>query len=174
MIYALQEHRPTVDETAWVADSAHVIGKVALGPRTSVWFAATLRGDNELIRIEAGANVQECCVLHTDIGYPMVVGENVTVGHGAILHGCTIGPRVLVGMGAIVMNGAVIGHDCLIGAGALVPEGREIPPRSLVIGRPGKVVRELTEDEVATLLRSATGYQAKAAKFATGLVPIAR
>jgi carbonic anhydrase/acetyltransferase-like protein (isoleucine patch superfamily) len=172
MIYALADDRPQVDPTAWVARDANVIGKVALGPKSSVWFAATLRGDNELIRIDAGANVQECCVLHTDIGYPLVVGENATVGHAAILHGCIIGPRVLVGMGAIVMNGAVIGHDSLIAAGALVPEGREIPPRSLVIGRPGKVVRELTDDEVAGLMRSATGYQAKAAKFAQMLVPI--
>ena len=110
MIYALADDRPQVDPTAWVARDANVIGKVALGPKSSVWFAATLRGDNELIRIDAGANVQECCVLHTDIGYPLVVGENATVGHAAILHGCIIGPRVLVGMGAIVMNGAVIGH----------------------------------------------------------------
>jgi carbonic anhydrase/acetyltransferase-like protein (isoleucine patch superfamily) len=172
MIYALDDHRPDVDPSAWVAHDANVIGKIYLGPKSSVWFCATLRGDNELIRIEAGANVQECCVLHTDIGHPMVVGENVTIGHAAILHGCQIGARTLVGMGAIVMNGAKIGTDCLIAAGALVSEGREIPPRSLVIGRPGKVVRDLTDDEVAGLLRSATGYQAKAVKFANGLQPI--
>lgn len=173
MIYALEDHVPTVDPTAWVAHDANVIGKVAMGRDSSVWFCATLRGDNELITISDGANVQECCVLHTDIGYPMVVGENATIGHAAILHGCTIGPRVLVGMGAVVMNGAVIGHDSLIAAGALVPEGREIPPRSLVIGRPGKVVRDLTDDEVAGLMRSATGYQAKARKFAASLRPVA-
>jgi len=134
MIYALDGVAPTIDGTAWVAPGCHVLGQVTLAAKSSVWFGSTLRGDNELILIGAGSNVQENCVLHTDMGYPLTVGEGCTVGHKAILHGCTIGANSLIGMGATVLNGAVIGENCLIGAGALIPEGKVIPDGSLVMG----------------------------------------
>jgi carbonic anhydrase/acetyltransferase-like protein (isoleucine patch superfamily) len=169
MIHALDGVAPEIDPTAWVAADANVIGRVVLGAGASVWFGATLRGDNEAIVVGAGTNVQEGCVLHTDMGYPLTLGPEVTVGHRAILHGCTVGEGALIGMGAIVLNGAVIGAGSLIGAGALVTEGKVIPPGSLVMGAPGKVVRALDEAAVARLRASAAGYRANAARFAQGL-----
>jgi carbonic anhydrase/acetyltransferase-like protein (isoleucine patch superfamily) len=174
MIYKLYENKPQCPEAGdfWVAPDANVIGKVRLNAGASVWFGATLRGDNEWIDIGAGSNVQENSVLHTDIGFPLTIGRNCTIGHKAILHGCTIGDQSLIGMGAIVLNGAQIGRNCLIGAGALITEGKIIPDNSLVLGAPGKVVRSLTEAEIQGLLASAIGYQTNMRRFAKGLEAI--
>jgi carbonic anhydrase/acetyltransferase-like protein (isoleucine patch superfamily) len=172
MIYALDGIAPTIDLTAWVAPDANLIGRVVLEADASVWFGATLRGDNEEIRVGAGSNVQENCVLHTDMGYPLVIGANCTIGHKAMLHGCVIGEGSLIGMGATILNGARIGKGCLIGAGALITEGKEIPDGSLVMGAPGKVVRMLDEVARARLLASAAGYQANARRFRASLTPI--
>ena len=169
MIYALQDDVPQIDASAWVAPDANVIGKILVEADASIWFGATLRGDNELIRIGAGSNVQENCVLHTDPGYLLVVGANCTIGHKAMLHGCTIGDGSLIGMGATVLNGAKIGKGCLIGAGALITEGKEIPDGSLVMGAPGRVVRQLDDAAREKLLGSAAGYRTKARRFAQGL-----
>jgi carbonic anhydrase/acetyltransferase-like protein (isoleucine patch superfamily) len=168
-IYALDGVTPNIDLTAWVAPDANIIGKITLAAEASVWFGATLRGDNERITLGAGSNIQENCVLHTDIGYPLVIGENCTIGHKAMLHGCVIGDGTLIGMGAIILNGAKIGAGCLIGAGALVTEGKEIPPGSMVLGSPGKVVRALDAAARAGLLKSAEGYRANARRFRAGL-----
>ncbi|MEO0730262.1 MAG: gamma carbonic anhydrase family protein, partial [Pseudomonadota bacterium] len=126
----------------WIAESADVIGNVEIAENASVWFNTTIRGDNELIRVGSGSNVQDGCVLHTDPGFPLVIGENCTIGHMVMLHGCTIGPGSLIGIGAIVLNGATIGEGSLIGAGALITEGKTIPPNSVVMGAPGKIIRE--------------------------------
>lgn len=169
MIYALDDAIPQVDPTAWVAPDANLIGKVVLEAEASVWFGSTLRGDNEEIRIGRGSNVQENCVLHTDMGYPLVIGPDCTIGHRAMLHGCIIGEGTLIGMGATILNGARIGKGCLIGACALVTEGKDIPDGSLVMGAPGKVVRLLDDASRARLLLSASGYRANARRFARGL-----
>jgi len=153
----------------WIAPTASLIGKVRLGPGVGVWFGAVLRGDGEPITIGADTNLQEHVIVHTDPGFGVTVGEGCTVGHRALLHGCTIGNNVLVGMGAIVLNGARVGDNCLIGAGALVPEGREIPPGSLVIGTPGKVARPLTDDEIERNRKSARHYVGNWKRFAKGL-----
>jgi carbonic anhydrase/acetyltransferase-like protein (isoleucine patch superfamily) len=145
---------------------------VVLEAQTSVWFGVTIRGDNEEIVVGQGSNVQENCVLHTDMGYPLVIGANCTIGHKAMLHGCTIGEGSLIGMGATILNGAKIGRGCLIGAGALVTEGKEIPDGSLVLGAPGRVVRELDAAAQARLLLSAEGYRRNAARFRDGLRPV--
>lgn len=170
MIWTLDGVTPDIHPDTWVAPDANLIGRVVLEEGASVWFCATLRGDNEEIRVGAGSNVQENCVLHTDMGYPLVIGANCTIGHKAMLHGCTIGDGSLIGMGATVLNGARIGRGCLIGAGALVTEGKEIPDGSLVMGAPGKVVRTLDIEAQARLLRSAAGYQANMRRFRAGLV----
>ncbi|MGP3697045.1 gamma carbonic anhydrase family protein [Rhodobacter sp. NSM] len=172
MIYALDGVAPRIDAEAWVAPDANVIGKVVLGAGSSVWFGSTLRGDNEEIVIGANTNVQENSVLHTDWGYPLTIGANCTIGHKAMLHGCTIGEGTLIGMGATVLNGARIGRFCLIGACALITEGKEIPDFSLVKGAPGKVVRELTEEERARLMASAEGYAANARRFRAGMTAV--
>lgn len=172
MIYALDGIAPQIDALAWVAPSAVLVGRVAIEARASVWFGAVLRGDNEEIRIGAGSNVQENSVLHTDMGYPLTIGENCTIGHRAMLHGCTIGEGSLIGMGATILNGAKIGRNCLIGACALITEGKEIPDGSLVMGAPGKVVRMLDEAAKARLMASALGYQANARRFAAGLAVV--
>lgn len=170
--YALEGVSPELPEDpddVFVAPGAQLMGRVILRPQSSVWYNAVLRGDNEPITIGRGSNVQDGSVFHTDPGKPLTVGENVTVGHMALLHGCEIGDGCLVGMGAMVMNGAKVGASCLIGAGALVTEGKEIPPRSLVLGRPGKVVRELDDATVASLLASAERYRAQARRHREGL-----
>lgn len=172
MIYALDGRAPQLDTDSWIAPGAHVIGKVVLEAGASVWFGAVLRGDNEEIRIGCGSNVQENCVFHTDIGYPLTVGTNCTIGHKAMLHGCTIGDGSLIGMGATILNGARIGKGCLIGAGALITEGKEIPDGSLVMGAPGKVVRALDFDAQARLIKSAESYQANMRRFRTGLTAL--
>ncbi len=169
MIYSLDGLVPEIAESAWVAPDANLIGRIILGADASVWFGASLRGDNEPITVGAGSNIQENCVLHTDMGYPLTIGENCTIGHKAMLHGCTIGEQSLIGMGATVLNGAVIGRNCLIGACALITEGREIPDNSLVMGAPGKVVRQLDDAAIAGLLRSARHYQQVARRFRAGL-----
>ena len=169
MIWQIDGIAPQVDPDAWVAPDAQVIGRVRLGAGASVWFGAVLRGDNEWISVGACTNVQENSTLHTDLGFPLTIGAGCTIGHKAILHGCTIKDDVLIGMGATVMNGATVGAGSLIGAGALVPEGRVIPPGSLVMGMPGKVVRPLTGDEIAGLRASADSYAANARRFAAGL-----
>jgi carbonic anhydrase/acetyltransferase-like protein (isoleucine patch superfamily) len=165
MLYALGETMPDVDPTAWVAPGCHVIGNVVLGAQSSVWFGTTIRGDNDPIVVGAGSNVQENCVLHTDPGAPLTIGEGCTIGHKAMLHGCTIGHNSLVGMGATILNGAVIGANCLIGAGALITEGKVIPDGSLVMGVPGKVIRDLDAAAIEGLRRSAKHYQENAARF---------
>jgi carbonic anhydrase/acetyltransferase-like protein (isoleucine patch superfamily) len=172
MIYALDGIAPTIAPSAWVADSADLIGRVVVEADASIWFGAVLRGDNEVIRVGAGTNVQENAVLHTDMGYPLTIGANCTIGHKAMLHGCTVGDGSLIGMGATVLNGAKIGQGCLIGACALVTEGKEIPDGSLVMGAPGKVVRQLDETAKAKLLASAASYQANAVRFRNGLKPV--
>ena len=150
----------------WVAPDAMVIGDVRLSPGVGIWFGAVLRGDQEPIVVGADSNVQEHSVFHTDHGFPLTVGAGCTIGHRAILHGCTIGDNVLVGMGAIVLNGARVGRDCLIGAGAMVTEGKEIPPGSLVLGMPGKVVRSLSADEIERNRAAAAHYVANWRRFA--------
>lgn len=169
MIYALDDLVPEIAADAWVAPDANIIGKIVLMAQSSVWFGCTLRGDNEEIRIGTGSNVQENCVLHTDMGFPLVIGADCTIGHKAMLHGCTIGDGSLIGMGATVLNGAKIGKGCLIGAGALVTEGKEIPDGALVMGSPARVVRMLDAAAQERLLKSAAGYRANAARFRAGL-----
>ncbi|GHE95414.1 gamma carbonic anhydrase family protein [Aliiroseovarius zhejiangensis] len=169
MIYELDGIAPEIAEDVFVAADANVIGRVEIGAKASVWFGTTIRGDNEQISIGAGTNVQENSVFHTDLGFPLTIGANVTVGHKVLLHGCTIGDNTLIGMNATVMNGAVIGKNCLIGAGALVTEGKEIPDGSMVLGAPGKVVRELDAAAIKGIEASAVHYQQNAARFLTGL-----
>ena len=154
----------------WIAPSATVLGNVVLASSSSVWFGAVLRGDNETITVGEGSNVQDLAMLHTDIGFPLTIGANCTVGHTAILHGCTVGDNSLIGMGATVMNGTVIGKNCIIGAGALVPEGKTIPDNSLVLGSPGKVVKTLDDRAVIMLAGSAKLYQDNANRFRNELV----
>ena len=173
-LYAFEGVAPVLPEDGdyWVAPDANLIGRVILETGASVWFGATLRGDNEPITVGAGSNVQENTVCHTDPGCPLVIGKNCTIGHKAMLHGCRIGDGALVGMGAMVLNGAVIGEGALIGAGALIAEGKVIPPRSLVMGMPGKVVRDLDDDAVAALLVSAERYREKMRRFRDGLTEV--
>lgn len=158
MIYALDGHAPDLHPDAWVAPGAHVMGKVVLEDGASIWFGATLRGDNEEIRIGRGSNVQENCVFHTDMGYPLTVGINCTIGHKAMLHGCTIGNRVLVGMGAILLDGVVVEDDVMIGAGSLVPPGKRLASGFLYMGNPVKQARPLKPAEIAFLKTSADNY----------------
>lgn len=160
------------DDDFWVAPDAQVIGNISLSKGCSVWFGAVLRGDNELIKIGVGSNVQDGCTLHTDLGFPLTIGENCTIGHNAILHGCSVEDNSLIGMGATVLNGAKIGKNCLIGAGALIPEGKIIPDGSLVVGAPGKVIRTLDQSAIAMLTKSAQAYQGNAKRFKSGLVSL--
>lgn len=169
--YAFNDKAPTLPEdgSAWVAPSADLIGDVRLAPEASVWFGVVIRADNTPIRIGARSNIQENTVLHSDVGIPCTVGEGVTVGHHAMLHGCTIGDNSLIGMGATVLNRAVIPENCIVGAGALVTEGKTFEPGSLIVGVPAKAVRKLDEATLAGLRRSADGYVAKSRAFAAGL-----
>lgn len=171
-IYALDGVTPRLADDVWVAPDANVIGNVELQDAVSIWFGCTLRGDNEPIVIGVGSNVQENVVMHTDPGFPLTIGTGCTIGHKAMLHGCTLGDNTLIGMGATVLNGARVGANCLIGAGALVAEGKEIPDGSLVVGTPGRVIRELDEAARADLRRAALHYQANAKRFRAGLKPV--
>jgi carbonic anhydrase/acetyltransferase-like protein (isoleucine patch superfamily) len=171
-IYTLKNISPELPaaEEFWIAPSADVMGNVRLKRDASVWFQAVLRGDNDVIEIGEGSNVQDACVLHTDPGLPLIVGRDCTIGHKAILHGCTIGDNSLVGMGAIILNRAVIGKNCLIGAHALIPEGKVIPDDSLVIGAPGKIARQLDQNEISNLTRSARHYVENWQRFSKELI----
>lgn len=171
MIYELEGRAPQfpADGDYWVAPDANIIGDVVLESGASVWFGCTLRGDNERITIGAGSNVQENTVMHTDMGFPLTIGQGVTIGHKAMLHGCTVGDNSLIGMGATVLNGAKIGKNCLIGAGTLITEGKEIPDGSLVMGAPGKVIRPLDETAINALRASALSYQNNMRRFRSGL-----
>lgn len=173
-LYTIDDIAPTIEDedTVWVAPDAVVIGRVTLGSEVGIWFGSVLRGDNEPIVIGARSNVQEHTVMHTDPGYPLRVGQGCTIGHRAILHGCTIGDNSLVGMGATILNGAVIGQNCLVGAGALVTENKVFPDNSLIVGSPAKVVRTLDDAAIARLKVSAAHYVANARRFRSGLKPL--
>lgn len=168
-IYELDGVAPRLADSAWVADSAQVIGNVVLGEGSSVWFGAVLRGDTETITLGAGSNIQDGSVLHADLGFPMTVGANVTVGHQVMLHGCTIGDESLIGIGATVLNGAKIGKNCLVGAGSLVTEGKEFPDGSMIIGSPARVVKSLTSEQIEGLRLSAHHYIVNAERYRKGL-----
>ncbi len=158
--YSLGNVHPRLsdDGSDWIAPNAFVIGDVELGRNVGVWFHSVLRGDNEPIIVGENTNLQEHAMLHTDMGFPLTIGKDCTIGHRALLHGCTIGDNTLIGMGAMIMNGAKIGKNCLIGANALVTEGKEIPDGSLVMGTPGKIIRELSQDEINRITLSAKHY----------------
>ncbi|PWE17474.1 gamma carbonic anhydrase family protein [Marinicauda salina] len=169
-VYALDDLAPEISEDGcWIAPDAAVIGRVVMKPRSSVWFGAVLRGDNEPITLGEDTNVQDGSVLHTDPGQPLTLGKGVTVGHQVMLHGCTIGDHTLVGIGATILNGAKIGRNCIIGAHALITEGKEIPDGSVVMGAPGKVVKSIGEGVAEMLEASAEHYAENAARFAKGL-----
>ena len=172
MIWTLEGEGPEIHPTAWVAPDAQVIGRVRIGPRASVWFGAVLRGDNEWIEVGEESNVQELCCLHTDWGFPLSIGPGCTIGHKAMLHGCTIGEGSLVGMSATILNGARIGPHSLVGAGSLVTEGKDFAPRSLILGTPAKAARQLDDAAVEKLRQSATHYARNAERFACGLQPL--
>ncbi|MEY4713378.1 MAG: hypothetical protein RIS88_2828 [Pseudomonadota bacterium] len=171
-LYELEGKAPQLAPGAWVADSAQVIGSVVLGENASVWFGAVVRGDNETIRIGRNSNVQDLSVLHSDHGKPLTIGDNVTLGHQVMVHGCTIGDNTLIGIQAVILNGAKIGRNCIVGAGSVVTEGKEFPDNSLIIGSPAKAVRTLDDDAARKLAQSAEGYVANARRFATGLIKI--
>ena len=172
-IYELGELRPQLADSAWVAESAELIGLVVMQEQTSVWYGAVLRGDNETITLGARSNVQEGCVLHTDMGFPLTLGQDVTVGHQCMLHGCTVGDGSLIGIQSVVLNGARIGKNCLVGAGSVVTEGKEFPDNSLIIGAPARVVRELSPEQAARLKMSALFYVDNAQRHRTQLKRIA-
>ena len=172
-IYALDGVAPQIDaDVGWIAPTAVLTGDIVVGPQVGIWFGVVARGDIETITIGARTNVQENSVLHTDTNYPLVIGRNVTIGHGAIVHGCTIGDNSLIGMGATILNGAQIGKNCLIGANALITENKVIPDNSMVLGAPGKVVRTIDETGVAALAASAERYVRNARRYASGLVEV--
>ncbi|HEY0941534.1 MAG TPA: gamma carbonic anhydrase family protein [Steroidobacter sp.] len=171
-LYRLGEHVPSVHQSVFIAPGASVIGRVVLSENASIWFGATIRGDNDTITIGRNSNVQEGAVLHTDPGIPLTVGENVTVGHQAMLHGCTIGDGSLIGIQAVILNGAVIGKSCLVGAGAVITERKVFPDRSLIVGAPARVVRVLSDEDVETLLKSAHIYVERRARFLADLQEI--
>ncbi|KAJ9443463.1 hypothetical protein DIPPA_08868 [Diplonema papillatum] len=170
--YALGDKKPTREEDTWVAPNAAVIGMVTMKKGSSVWFNATVRGDMEQIVIGEGTNVQDGAVVHADKGVPTTIGKNVTVGHMAMLHGCTIGDGCLIGIGAVVLNKSVIGEGCLVGANAFIPEGKVFPPNSLIIGSPAKVVKELTPVQAAMLKGSAPHYVRNQRNFSAQLRPV--
>jgi len=171
MIYELEGVGPTLPAGGeyWIAPTASLVGRVILSSGASVWYGAVLRGDNETITIGENSNFQDNCVAHTDMGFPLTIGAECTIGHMAVLHGCTVGDGSLIGIGATILNGAVIGENCIIGAHAFIPEGKTIPPRSLVIGAPGRVARAVTEDEIAGLKVSAAHYVQQWRRHAGGL-----
>lgn len=166
MIRALGDREPVLEGSGhFIADNATIVGSVRLRDRSSVWFNSVLRGDNDWLEIGERSNIQDACVLHTDPGFPLVIGDGVTVGHMAMLHGCAIGPNSLIGIGSTVLNGASIGSNCIVGAHALVTEGKTIPDGSLVLGSPAKVVRELESQEIAKIAEAAEVYVANARRF---------
>lgn len=172
-LYELEGHRVAAPSSGlyWVAHNAVVLGKVTIEEDASIWFGAVIRGDNDPITIGARSNVQDGCVLHTDPGFPLVIGPEVTVGHVAMLHGCTIGRGALIGIGAVILNGASIGEDCMIGAGAVIPEGKEIPARSVVLGAPGKIIREVREEDLERIRWGVQLYVDRWKTYARGFKP---
>ena len=173
-VYDLEGEGPAcpADDEYWVAPTATVIGKVSLAPGSSVWYGAVLRGDNDTISLGRNSNLQDNSVCHTDMGFPLTIGEDCTIGHLAMLHGCTIGNGTLIGIGATILNGAVIGENCIIGAHALIAEGKTIPPRSLVVGAPGRVLRAITDEQVEGLIASARNYVIQSKRHRNGLQPV--
>lgn len=172
--YALADAVPDLAPDSWVAPSADVIGAVRLGAGASIWFGAVVRADNGRIAIGDRSNVQDGAVLHSDPGAPLTLGEDCTIGHRAVLHGCTIGDRVLIGMGATVLNHAIIAEDCVVGAGALVTEGKTFPPKSLIVGAPARAVKTLTDEQLAGLKLSAAVYVEKAGRYRDELQEVRR
>jgi carbonic anhydrase/acetyltransferase-like protein (isoleucine patch superfamily) len=168
-VYQLGEHTPEIHETAWVADSAEVIGRVEMAEGASVWFGAVVRGDVEDIRIGRNSNIQDNSVLHADSGMPLTIGDNVTVGHHVMLHGCTVGDGALIGIRSVVLNGARIGRNCIVGAGSVVTEGKSFPDGTLILGVPAKVVRELDPEQIAMMQHGASHYVGNAQRFKAGL-----
>ncbi len=171
-IYRLHDRQPQVDESAWVAPSASVLGSVELGAESSVWFGAVLRSDTELVRVGRRSNVQDNSVVHADPGFPTTIGEGVTVGHLVMLHGCTIGDGSLIGIGSVILNGARVGQNCLVGARSLITEGKVFPDGSLIMGAPAVVVRPLTPEQIAGLHRAAEHYVANSRRARAELQPI--
>jgi len=169
MVHSFEGRSPDTARASFIAWNAEVIGDVVLAEETTVWFSATLRGDIEPIRIGRGSNVQDSASLHTDAGAPLSVGENVTIGHNAVVHGCTVGDESLIGMGAIILNKAVIGKQCIVGAGALVTEGKVFPDRSLIIGSPAKAARAVTDDEIERVRANARNYRERGRRASTAL-----
>jgi carbonic anhydrase/acetyltransferase-like protein (isoleucine patch superfamily) len=168
-VYQLADIAPEIDSSAYLTDSANIIGKVKIEACASIWFDVTIRGDNELITVGENSNVQEGCILHTDPGFPLTISKNVTIGHQAMLHGCTIGEGSLIGIQAVVLNGAKIGKNCLVGAGALVTEGKEFPDNSLIVGAPAKVLRTLSEDDILRMHKNTQHYVDRAQDYKTQL-----
>ena len=172
-LYQLDDLIPSLPASAWVADNAQVIGDVTLGEDSSIWFGVVVRGDTESITIGQGSNIQDGSVLHADPGVPLIIGDNVTVGHQVMLHGCTIGDNTLIGIQAVVLNGAKIGKNCLVGAGSLVTEGKEFPDGSMIFGSPAKAVRQLSEEQIEGLKKTARHYVDNAARYRAGLKKLA-
>jgi carbonic anhydrase/acetyltransferase-like protein (isoleucine patch superfamily) len=172
LLYQLGDDKPQLHDESWVAPTAVVIGKTRLLKNASVWWNAVIRGDNEWIEVGENSNVQDNAVLHTDPGFPLTIGADVTVGHLAMLHGCTIHDGALIGMGATVLNGAIIGEGAIIGANALIANGKEIPPYSLVIGQPGKIIKTLTKEQSEQFKQGAARYVENWQRFAKDLVPL--
>jgi carbonic anhydrase/acetyltransferase-like protein (isoleucine patch superfamily) len=169
VVFSLNEDRPKISETAFVAANATVIGQVRLGDGVSVWPGAVIRGDDDLITVEAGSNVQDGAVIHVDPGHPAFVGKDVSVGHAAVLHGCTIGDGSLIGMHATVLNDVFVGRQSIVGAGSVIPERKQFPDRSLILGAPAKLVRELTDEEVMRMLDNARHYVARSRQYVKNL-----
>ena len=169
MFYDLKDKKPKNSGENWVAPNAVIIGDVTLEKNTSIWFNATLRGDEDNIHIGEGSNIQDGSVLHTDIGYPLKVGKNVTVGHMVMLHGCSIDDNSLIGIGAVILNNVKIGKNCIIGAKSLITENKEIPDNSLVVGSPGRVIRKVTEEETKQILKNAEIYQDNWKRYSTSI-----
>ncbi len=172
-IYQLETLRPQIHATAWVADNAQVIGNVTLAQDCSAWFGVVIRGDTEAITVGRGSNIQDGSVLHADPGMPLVVGEDVTIGHQVMLHGCTVGDGTLIGIQAVVLNGAKIGKNCLVGAGSLVTEGKEFPDGSMIFGSPAKAVRQLSAEQIEGLKMTAKHYIDNAQRYKAGLKKLA-
>ncbi len=172
-IYQLDDYIPQIHKSAWVADSAQVIGRVSLAENCSVWFGVVARGDTETLTIGRGSCIQDGSVLHADPGMPLVIGENVTIGHQVMLHGCTIGDGSLIGIQAVILNGARIGKNCLVGAGALVTEGKEFPDGSMILGSPAKAVRQLSAEQISSMHLGASHYVENAKRYRAGLKKLA-